>query len=106
MFHSKWDKKTRVMPVELSRREHGRAMFLRYFERVLRYGNPHSLDEALNILYAQQGEELNEYEEYIRQLLDRQRRSDWFGILQTEYDALGATIERDYDAYLRRHKGT
>lgn len=104
MFHSKWDRKTRVSPVTLSQREHERAMALRYFERILRFGNPHSLDEALNLLYAQQGDELVKFDEYFRQLLDRQRRDNWFGILQTEYDALGATIEREYDEYHRKNK--
>lgn len=104
MFHSKWDRQTRMWKVGLCDLEERRVVALRYMEQLVRYGNVRSLDEALKLLYAQQGDDLVEHEEFFRQLLDRQPVSHWYGIMQTEYDRLGAIMCDRQDAWMRSQK--
>ena len=100
MFHSKWDKQTRMWKIGLCVEEEERTMALRYMEQILRFGRPHNLNEALNLLYAQQGDDLIKHEEFFRQLLDRQPVSHWYDIMQNEYDRLGHRMCATQDAWL------
>lgn len=104
MFHSKWDRKTVIWSPDVARLEQERTMALRYMEQLVRFGRPHTLDEALNLLYAQQGDDLVKFEEFFRQLFDRQPISQWYNIMQDEYDRLGAIIVREQAIWWASHR--